>query len=126
MQYSRELLFDGKARAIYAIRCRGRCEFIDFLEKLEREDQGSYDNIIAMLRRIAMYGPAQNEQQFRKCKDSDVYEIKSGRIRLFCFYAPKSQRLLLISHGWSKGLRKEQNQEIQRAQRIYNDYRQQI
>ena len=77
--------------------------------------------MLALLERIAVSGPPNNTQKFRRVEDN-LYEIKVIGDRLFCFFDPHSQRMIIVTHGWKKAHKLEQQREINRAKRDRDAY----
>ncbi len=129
-----ELITKGAHLAIYALVKGTRCEAKEFLDACASDkSSGGFQSLFALLERIAEYGPPKNPEQFKQLQNG-IYEIKAGGIRLFCFFTEDridaSNRKILsneliLTHGWKKGPKREQNQQIERAARLRTAFLQQ-
>ncbi|MDP8241105.1 MAG: type II toxin-antitoxin system RelE/ParE family toxin [Candidatus Hatepunaea meridiana] len=117
-----QFIIKGHYCEIGAMEKRSRCEVTDLLNKLEKTDEAVYNSILTLLERIAQIGPPCNRTQFRYLGNK-ISEIKVKNLRIFCFYQPslKVNRLLILSHGWAKGTKKEQNRQIKIAEKRYTE-----
>ena len=119
--WSLRLIVRGRWGEIQALVKSDRFELGDFLTSLEESDPATHIRIVKLLDRIAEFGPPRNPYQFKQVRNN-LYEIKSGRARMFGFYHPSVQKFIIITHGWSKGARREQTQQIKRAEHLRDEY----
>lgn len=112
-----EKLMSGKQHDIYAIHKNDRCPVQDFLISLQ--DSGR-KKIIALLKRTAENGTLSNTEKFKKLKGSDLWEFKSYQIRILCAF--KDDRIIILSHGFTKKSDKTPRSEIKKAERLLKEY----
>jgi hypothetical protein len=113
---------EGKCYAICALAQGSRCEAKNFIDDCKREDSNGHTGLFALLDRIAEIGvPRANEHQFKKVRDN-LYEMKTTKVRLFCFFDPAERKVIILTHGWKKGPTREQDQQIARAERLRDNY----
>ena len=126
---SLSLYSKGFCNEIYFLQRNKRCETQEFIDQLQLDDIRTYNNLLALLDRIAEFGTPRNPTQFKKLKlhgDDNLFEIKMRYVRLFCFYHPFFDQFIIITHGWKKGKQKEQNQQIEKTKRLRDQYLDQV
>lgn len=101
------------------VRSSGRCPAGDFLDELTPRERTKLDVIFQML------GDGQgirSRTQFRKLRDTDgVFEVKSGQIRITCFYAGRD---LILAFGVRKKSDKLPRKDIRRAISMKREFEQ--
>lgn len=90
------------------VRASGRCPAGDFLDELQTRDRL---RLVLVFRMLGERGHLQNDTKFKKLR-SGIWEIKSGQIRLFCFFA---SGLLVLAFGVRKKSRKARTGDIEKA-----------
>jgi len=112
MSISLDLLHRGERLAVYAILENGRCELMEFLEELNRQNHVVYAKWMRLLQRFADL-PIHNEEKSRHLRDG-IFELKSSELRVFYFYAPNTRSAIICTHAFIKKKQRDQHQ-IQRA-----------
>lgn len=112
MTYGLKELILGSAYTIYALEKNGNCSVEEFLSEVEKNDQDALDSMLALLERMAAHGPGHNKQKFRDV-GNDIYEFKAKHLRICWFY--DAGRMVICTHGFTKGTKKEQNRAIKEA-----------
>lgn len=87
----------------YKIEClvlaNGSCPAGEFLDGLGPADRRKLD---VLFEKLADHGRIWNREQFKKLEDSDnIWEFKSGQIRLYCFFT-RDGRVMLEFGLWKK------------------------
>jgi phage-related protein len=104
------ILYSGKEYDVSAITVDGRCYVIEFIEQLELDEQAK---LLSLLERTADYGPPRNTEKFKKL-GGDIWEFKSYQVRILCF--------IIATHGFKKKRDKTPKREIERAERMREEY----
>ena len=91
-------------------------DFIDGLPKLDQE------KIFSLLKFSAKNGPPKNKEKFKQlhCKERDIYEFKQKPYRILCAFNGETK--IILSHGFKKGKPKKQQNEINRALKLFKQY----
>lgn len=110
------LVSQGAVYSIHAIVEGKRCPFETFFMKLEGPDKGK---LRALFNFIAEKGPPRNETKF-KHEDDDIYAIKLGQIRVYCFF--DAGRMIVVTHGTIKKKQKANPEDLKRAKRLRDEY----
>lgn len=106
-------------RGIWTVRAlaRGsRCFAEDYLRSLPEKEQ---QKLFALLDYTAQHGPPTNTEKFKQL-EGEIYEFKSLRHRLLCFYQPG--KVIVITHGCRKQRRRVHRDEINRATDLMQEY----
>ena len=115
----RVILRDGRLFTIYILQlASGSHPFMDFLFDLEK-NEGS--KLMSFIYQVADHGPPNNPQKSRKIKgESNLYELKSSRVRVLYFYA--GEGAIVLTHGFMKHSGPPVQNEIDRAKRLRERY----
>ena len=107
---ARRLKTEGALISIYVLRAaNGRCDYDNFIKKLGSKDQCQIQVIID---NIAKFGIT-SCSHLKRIRE-DIYEITTrGGVRLFAFMI--SNKIIIISHGMTKGTKRVQTTEIDSA-----------
>jgi len=97
---------------------KGKAPAYEFLETLPEKDRFKVEKLFHLL---CNKGKISNRDKFRMERDG-IWVFKSYQIRVFCFFA-KGKRVVL-THGTIKKKDKVRKQEIEKAKKIMNEYRQ--
>lgn len=103
-------------RVVYATDENGAHRAADFFEKLTSSDQAK---VAALFKRFAEFGEIKNREKFKKIS-SDLFEFKSGQIRMFCFI---ERGTVVVTNGCIKKRDELDKAEIIRAQRIRSQHK---
>jgi len=102
--------YEGRRLTIRCMeRASGRCPAGRFLDELPKHERA---RVILIFRMLGDRGPLQNSTKFKKLR-SGIWEIKSGQIRIFCFFA--TGHLLVLAFGVRKKSAKTRTSDIDRA-----------
>lgn len=112
-----ETLYRGRIFTIAAISQSGKCPARTFIAGLEASAQ---KKVLALLERTANHGLPGNDQRFKRLQNCDLYEFKSHRVRLLCFF--EGRELIILTHGFEKKQDKTPHGEIERAERLQKEY----
>ncbi len=118
-----KLEFRGQKYDIYAIvRDDGSCPFDSFLERLKKENAGSYKSMVSTLRRHSDSGPITSVKKSRQIEGhGKLWEFKTRQgDRLLYFYMPGGRTVLV--HGFHKGKPSEAEVEFEKAARLRDQY----
>lgn len=100
-------------------RASGSCPAGDFLDGLKPRERTRLDVIFQLL---GDGHGIRSRTQFRKLRDTDgVFEVKSGQIRIPCFYAGGD---LILAFGVRKKSAKLPKKDIRRATRMKREFEQ--
>jgi len=113
-----EIIYRGRCFAISGITVKGKCLAQEFIEDLEEPDE---KKLVALLRRTADNGLPRNKEKFKHLKDK-ICEFKSYQVRILCFL--DENKLIILTHGFIKKQDKTPRSEIERAQKLMEDYQQ--
>lgn len=95
------IILEGKAKTLYSIVEGGKNYVSEFITGWPV--QAERNQLIALLERIAEYGPPRNLEKFRPLGDN-LFEIKSSQIRIICFFAGNdiNNKNVILTHGFKK------------------------
>lgn len=99
----------------------GSCPAGTFLDSLDEKEAGKVAAIFTILGDRGTY---QNRERFKKLTNTNLWEIKSYQIRIFCFFAP--DRRLVLLDGVKKKKDKHKAADISRAEEYRSYYEEQI
>ncbi len=103
------------------VRPSGQCPAGRFLDELTDSERTRVDVIF---QRLGDHGQLRNTTKFKKVRGTDIWEIKSGQIRILCFRAPGGHWVLAF------GIRKKSNRhrpkDIARATSMRTEFLNQI
>lgn len=92
-----------------------RCPTLTLFESAETNYPADLVKLTALLDRIAEQGPPRNEEKFKHLTDSaEIYEIKAGCLRLYCFW--DNQKLIVTTNGSIKKSKKADPAAIEAAE----------
>lgn len=118
MDFSLGQIAKGENCTIFALIKNEKCLTHEFLKTLHKSNIASYKKIMSTLIFFAEEG-LNNNEKFKRLTD-DIYEFKSGQVRILCFF--KEQNIVLCTHGFMKKTRKTPAGEISRALNMKNDF----
>ena len=110
------ILYSGKRYDLSAITIDGRCYVIEFIDQLERGEQAK---LLSLLEYTGDYGPPRNTEKFKKL-EGEIWEFKSHQVRVLCFF--DKGRIIITTHGFKKKRDKTPKREIERAERMREEY----
>ncbi len=99
---------------------RGECLLLDFLTSLEAQLEPDGRSMLRLLSSVAEQGPPHNVEISHKIA-GDIWELIARRLRVLWFY--DQGRLVVCSHGFVKRTRKTPVKEIDKAQAMFDAYR---
>jgi mRNA-degrading endonuclease RelE of RelBE toxin-antitoxin system len=111
-----EVVASGRKVVVWARSSDGLCHGKDFFDQLDERDQAK---VQALLEMMASQGVIKNREKFKKI-DGELFEFKSGQIRLPCFFDSKNR--VVITHGFRKKSDDIPPREIERAESIQKAY----
>lgn len=110
----RPIAYRGRMFTIaYAVDRNGRSPGKEFFDGLPCEDQAKLMRLFALL---AEQGKIANPEKFGNLKGG-FREFKSFQVRMPCRFLP--QAIVLVTHGFKKQRDRTPREEIERAQRIF-------
>jgi len=109
-------IYRGRQFNVCALVVEKHCLAQEFVDELQELDQ---KKIFALLKYAGDNGPPRNLEKFRKL-ENDIWEFKSFRVRLLCFFDKK--QLIILTHGFMKKSRKTPPAEIDKAKRLKKEY----
>ncbi len=114
-----DLLYSGAAADIrVCVGNRGNAPAVDFLEGLPVVEGAK---MVRLIEEFANRGEIRNTERFR-AEDQGIYALKSGKVRIFCFFLEGAPRkTLVLTHGYKKASRRIPRGEFLRALRIYRE-----
>jgi len=104
------------------VRPSGRCPAGRFLDDELTEDERTKVDVIFQW--LGDHGQLRNVTKFKKVTGTDLWEIKSGQIRIFCFWSPGSR--LILAFGVRKKTNRHRTKDIARATRMRAEFLNQI
>ena len=119
MPYELKELKSGSAFTVYGLVRDGHCSTEEFLSEVEKNDQDALDSLLAVMERTANHGPPHNQQKCRAVGNG-IYEFKPKYLRVCWFY--DAGRMVICTHGFTKGTEKMQNDAIKKAVKEKNAY----
>lgn len=110
----------GKKFIIYAIAPpHGNPLVKQFIE--EDLEEAERKQIVKAIIRAADHGPPLNPEKSRAIAgESNLYELKEGRVRVMYFYGGKG--VIVLSHGFLKNAGPPVQNDIARAKRLRDQY----
>lgn len=102
------------------VRPSGQCPAGRFLDTLNEAERTRVDVIFQWL---GDQGQLHNATRFKKVGD-DIWAIKSGQIRIFCFWGPGQH--LFLTFGIRKKSRRHKPKDIARATRMRAEFLNQL
>ena len=86
-----------------------RCPAGSFLDGLGKSERTKLDVIF---QRLGDTGVLRNPTKFKKV-EADIWAVKSGQIRIFCFFTPDQQ--LVLAFGIRKKSNRHSRKDVRRA-----------
>ena len=102
------------------VRPSGQCPAGRFLDRLADPERTKVDVIF---QRLGDHGQLRNTTKFKKV-GTDIWAIKSGQIRIFCFWGPGRQ--LILAFGIRKKSNRHRTKDIARANDMRTEFLNQI
>ena len=100
----------------YARQSNGEHPALEFFNKLDRRWKA---RLLYLYRMLGDIGQIQNREMFRKESD-EFWAFKAFQARMLCYF--RSDRRVVITHGFGKKTDKIRGQEFDRAARIRREY----
>jgi hypothetical protein len=114
----REVLYKGPFYTVeLAITANGRCPGKKFLDDLSKSDR---EKILRIIKRLADKGKVGNREQFKKIEGTEFFEFKNFRTRMPCYFQAGSR--IIITHGFPKKGDSIEPEQIDRMERIRDEY----
>ena len=111
------LLYKGQRFVVEcAVQKNGASESKQFIESL---DKGIRAKIISIIKRFSDFGFITNREQFKKV-DGKIWEFKHYQTRVLMYHCAKG--CIALTHGFFKKTNKIPRIEIERANRIMEEY----
>ncbi len=115
-----EVLDSGPAFEVRAIR-RHQKDLSEVAEFLLTLPSASQMKVIVQIEMLAQRGPTRNREKFRSIKgESNLFEIKSGQVRIMAFYA--GEGIVVLTHGFIKKSDATPENELARALNLRAEY----
>lgn len=113
--------------AIRALEINGRSLVIDVMARWSRDCPREYKKILDSLKMVGTLRRVQQQGRVRKDRyNRPIYEIKAPNcpLRLFFFYTPDSEEVIICTNGFLKSKLSAEEQEVHfyRAYRLYQTY----
>lgn len=109
----RAIAFDGAPDPAHPDeKPRDSCPTLRFFQEASRLYPDSWLDLSAVLDETAKSGPPKNDSKFKHVKDG-IYEFKSWKLRVFCFFDDNS--IILCTHGVFKHTQQASQEEIEEA-----------
>lgn len=97
------------------------CPTLDFFKTVAAQQPEETAKMAKLLQHIACDGPPANEEKFKHLPGTEsLYEIKTTRLRVLCFW--DDNRLIVCTHGFVKKTNKTPKRELNRAEQKRADY----
>lgn len=110
--------YEGRKLAISCmVRPSGQCPAGRFLDELTDAERSGVDVIF---QRLGDHGQLRNTTKFKKMGGTDIWEIKSGQIRIFCFWHPGGH--LILAFGLRKKSNRHRPKDIARATSMRTEF----
>jgi len=110
--------YDGSKLSIVCMeRWNGSCPAGEFLDDLSPSERTKLDVIFELL---GDRGVVSNPTKFKKLTAAGLFAIKSGQIRIFCFFT-KDRRLVLL-FGIRKKWRRHRKQDLDKASAMKKEF----
>ncbi len=119
--YSTVEIKSGGKHRIHALKKNDKCEVLFLLADWKKKYKKESKILSRHLDRTAELGITRNETQFKKVRKSGIYEFKAGKLRLFCCF--EGENIILLTNGLVKSGRQEQSRQIDKAERLMNEFR---
>lgn len=115
-------IYDGARYKVIALELADRtCPSEEFLNDLSAKDRAK---VAAIIQRLGDVGEVSNKEKFKKIEDTNLFEIKSFQIRIFCFFSP--DRKLVLLYGLRKKQDKHKSSDLGRAEEYREFYVRQL
>jgi phage-related protein len=104
------------------VRPNGRCPFTEYVESIRRSGGlASATRITRVVEALEDMGSQALVSLRRSEKMNDVWQLRSGPHRIFYFW-DRSNRRYVILNGFRKRTERTPRREIQRAERLMQEY----
>lgn len=106
-----------------ALEIDGRCTALAGLFDLQKRHQDDYKKIMKVIRLVAENDRVRNENHVKRCrKYPDLYEMRAGNARLFFFYAPQTDEVVVCTNVYwkAKPSTREQDEAFERCRALRN------
>lgn len=108
----------------------GKCEFLEFLDELNKKYNGSIENIMSILARVSKdpHGPRNLPDEISHYVDQQekIFEFIAGDIRLLWFYSGHGKVIICVNAFLKKGKKTPQkltNKAIKAKKYYLQDYK---
>lgn len=118
-----EEIYAGRKFTIEGWVENGRCQVLEFLEKLANDGDSDAERLYNLLKRIADEGVTFSQRQVRALQD-DIFEFKAPNTGRILFFYDKGQ-LIICACGFTGKKGNEQKfiaRQTKKASRIRKDY----
>jgi len=103
---------------------RGDCLLLDFLNELQGDRQKQASKMLLLLARMAQTGPPRRVEICHQIQ-GPIWQLTVGKLRVFWFYGT-ARKLIICTHGYTKGTSKTPKQHIIKALGVYELYHQAV
>jgi phage-related protein len=94
----------------------GRCEVLEFIERLQESDQ---KKIINLFNLFCTMGEIKNEEKFDH-EEGKIYAFKSYQIRFLCAFLPTiGKRRVILLHAFKKKTGRLSKSDLEKAQLLF-------
>ncbi|MCX6877236.1 MAG: type II toxin-antitoxin system RelE/ParE family toxin [Verrucomicrobia bacterium] len=114
-------IYRGSARAVVALSLGGSPPALEYLRNLEKSNKKGHDIIHGYFDSLSNEKEIHERATF-KCLDRGrrLYEFRPSSLRLYCFL--HEDTLIFLTNGGTKNNKKEQNQDIQKAKALQDEF----
>ena len=113
------------AHAIRALEINNHAPALAGLRKLRRDNPADYKRLLKALHIACEQRRPVGDSHIRRCaRDGSVHEMRGGNARLFFFYAPSTQEIVVCTNYYSKtkDSKAEQDAAFDRCRTMRNAY----
>ena len=94
-------------------------------EYLDSLDTSKRAKFLALFQRLGDHGKISNKEQFKRIEGTKLFEFKWFQDRLPCYFSSR-RRIVTVTHGFTKKGNRIPKSQIERAERIKNEYEQML
>ena len=98
---------------------RDNCPTHQFIQQAKDTLPSKWEDLMAVLNETALNGPPNNDQKFSSLKKNGLYEFKSFKLRIACFF---DGNLIICTHGFFKKQNQTPKGEVDYADEKRRDY----
>ncbi len=103
---------------IRALEVDGKSPALAGLLDLQKRHQDDYKKIMKVIRLVAENDRVRNENHVKRCrKHPELYEMRGGNARLFFFYSPTTEEVIVCTNVYwkAKASAREQDEAFERC-----------